>query len=76
MKENKAGNCGTLTLAELEVKIRQLREEIFNLRFRNSVKQLDNPLKLREMRRGHRPHRDGPGRAPQGHPPVAGQAKE
>lgn len=51
MKENRAPQLRTLTVAELEVRIRQLREEIFNLRFRNSVQQLDNPLKLREIRR-------------------------
>ena len=29
----------------------ELREELFNLRFRNSMRQLDNPLKIREGRR-------------------------
>ena len=31
--------------------ITELREELFNLRFRNTMKQLDNPLKIRESRR-------------------------
>jgi len=31
--------------------VAELREELFNLRFRNSMKQLDNPLKIREGRR-------------------------
>jgi large subunit ribosomal protein L29 len=51
VKENKPPQLRTLTVPELEVKLRQLREEVFNLRFRNSVQQLDNPLKLREVRR-------------------------
>jgi large subunit ribosomal protein L29 len=36
---------------EIRTRIGELREEIFNLRFRNSMKQLDNPLKIREGRR-------------------------
>jgi large subunit ribosomal protein L29 len=51
LKENKAGNLRNLTEVELDAKLRQLREEMFNLRFRNSVAQLDNPLRLREVRR-------------------------
>jgi large subunit ribosomal protein L29 len=36
---------------EIRTRITELREELFNLRFRNSMKQLDNPLKIREGRR-------------------------
>ena len=36
---------------EIQARIGELREELFNLRFRNSMKQLDNPLKIREGRR-------------------------
>ena len=51
MKENKAGNLRNQSAGELEAKLKQLREEVFNLRFRNSMAQLDNPLRLREVRR-------------------------
>ncbi len=51
MKENKASELRNHTLDELQVRLRTLREEQFNLRFRNSVQQLDNALKLREIRR-------------------------
>ena len=51
MKENKAVRLRELSLEELHQKVRELNEELFNLRFRNSVKQLDNPLKIREVRR-------------------------
>jgi large subunit ribosomal protein L29 len=51
MKENKAVKLRELTIDELHQKVRDLNEELFNLRFRNSVKQLDNPLKIREVRR-------------------------
>jgi len=36
---------------EIRMRIAELREELFNLRFRNSMKQLDNALKIREGRR-------------------------
>lgn len=51
MKENKPIRLREMTVEELQQKSRQLQEELFNLRFRNSVKQLDNPLKIREVRR-------------------------
>ncbi len=40
-----------MSVDEIETRITELREELFNLRFRNSLKQLDNPLKIRESRR-------------------------
>jgi len=36
---------------EILDRVAELREEMFNLRFRNTMKQLDNPLKIRESRR-------------------------
>ena len=36
---------------ELESHLEELREELFNLRFRNKMRQLDNPLKIRQARR-------------------------
>jgi large subunit ribosomal protein L29 len=47
----KASALRELTVEEIEIRLRELREEQFNLRFRNSMKQLDNPLKIRESRR-------------------------
>lgn len=40
-----------MTREELERIARELREEIFNLRFRVSTQKLDNPLRLRLLRR-------------------------
>ena len=40
-----------MTESEIQTRVTELREELFNLRFRNSMKQLDNPLKIREGRR-------------------------
>jgi large subunit ribosomal protein L29 len=36
---------------EIRHRVAELREDLFNLRFRNTMKQLDNPLKIRESRR-------------------------
>ena len=40
-----------MTADEMLGRVAELREELFNLRFRNTMKQLDNPLKIREGRR-------------------------
>ncbi len=40
-----------LSLDALEDKLQKLTEEQFNLRFRNSMSQLENPRLLREVRR-------------------------
>jgi len=40
-----------MTVDEIRERVTELRAELFNLRFRNSMKQLDNPIKIRESRR-------------------------
>jgi large subunit ribosomal protein L29 len=40
-----------MTPDEIRHRLTELREELFNLRFRNSMRQLDNPLKIRAGRR-------------------------
>jgi large subunit ribosomal protein L29 len=47
----KSGAMRDMSADEIQVRVTELREELFNLRFRNSMKQLDNPLKIRESRR-------------------------
>jgi large subunit ribosomal protein L29 len=51
MSENHPNQLRQLNEGELDLKLKSLREEMFNLHFRNAVKQLDNPLKIREVRR-------------------------
>jgi len=36
---------------DIRQRVTELREELFSLRFRNAMRQLDNPLKIRESRR-------------------------
>jgi large subunit ribosomal protein L29 len=47
----KAQAMKEMTPDEMRQRVAELREELFNLRFRNSMRQLDNPLKIRESRR-------------------------
>jgi len=51
MRELKAEKIRDLTADEIEQKIRELHEDLFNLRFRNSMRQLQNPVSIRERRR-------------------------
>ena len=47
----KPSSMRDLSVDEINSRLGELREELFNLRFRNSMKQLDNPVKIRESRR-------------------------
>ncbi len=40
-----------MTSEELEQKLNELNDELFNLNMRRSLKALDNPLRLRQLRR-------------------------
>ena len=40
-----------LTVEELQVKLKDLKEELFNLRFQHATNQLDNPMKMVEVKR-------------------------
>jgi large subunit ribosomal protein L29 len=47
----KAKEFRNLTTAEIEQKITSFKEELFNLRFQLATGQLDNPTRIREVRR-------------------------
>jgi large subunit ribosomal protein L29 len=40
-----------LSPVELEQRLGELRDQLFSLRFKNSMRQLDDPLKIRGARR-------------------------
>ena len=40
-----------LSMAELEKKSADLKEELFNLRFQHATGQLENPIRIREVKR-------------------------
>ncbi|MBU9720216.1 MULTISPECIES: 50S ribosomal protein L29 [Bacillaceae] len=47
----KANEIRNLTTAEIEQKSKSLKEELFNLRFQLATGQLDNPARIREVRK-------------------------
>ena len=47
----KAKELAELTTAEIEQKLRSLKEELFNLRFQKSTGQLVNPARIRQVRK-------------------------
>jgi large subunit ribosomal protein L29 len=51
MPQIKAGAMRDMSVDEIRHRIDELRQELFQMRFRNTLKQLDNPLKIRTSRR-------------------------
>lgn len=47
----KASEFRNLTSAEIEQKISGFKEELFNLRFQLATGQLDNPMRIRDVRK-------------------------
>ena len=47
----KASEIKAMSAAELEKKLGELKEELFNLRFQHAINQLDNPMKIVEVKK-------------------------
>jgi large subunit ribosomal protein L29 len=47
----KASEIRDLNKDELEKKIKDLKEELFNLRFQHAINQLDNPMRLKSVKK-------------------------
>ena len=47
----KASEIKEMTLVELNNKLEVLRKELFNLRFQHAVNQLDNPMRLKAVKK-------------------------
>ena len=47
----KASELKELSAAELEQKLAELKQELFNLRFQHAVNQLDNPLRMKAVKK-------------------------
>ena len=47
----KAKELREMTVADLEAKLKDLKSELFNLRFQHAINQLDNPLKIVDVKR-------------------------
>ena len=51
VKPVKAKEIRDLTTEEVEQKVADLKQELFNLRFQAATGQLDNPMRIREVKR-------------------------
>lgn len=49
----KAKDIRSYSVEQLQTELNTLKEELFNLRFQHATGQLENPLKLREVRRDY-----------------------
>ncbi len=47
----KVNDIRALSAAELDQKVNGLKEELFNLRFQLATGQLDNPMRIREVKK-------------------------
>jgi len=47
----KASEIRDLSKEDLQKKIKDLKEELFNLRFQHAINQLDNPIRLKHVRK-------------------------
>ena len=46
----KAAELRTMSVDSLESKLKELKTELFNLRFQHAINQLDNPHKMTEVK--------------------------
>ena len=51
MKANELNKIRELNDVELNKKLGDLKEELFHLRFQNAINQLDNPMRLKAVRK-------------------------
>ena len=47
----KAAELNKLSVEELNAKLKELKGELFNLRFQHAINQLDNPQKMVEVKK-------------------------
>ena len=47
----KAEELRSLSTEELETRCEELKKELFNLRFQRAIGQLENPMRIRQVRR-------------------------
>ena len=51
MKSNELNKIREMSDVELNKKIADLKEELFHLRFQHAINQLDNPMRLKAVRK-------------------------
>ena len=51
MKASEKVKIRELNDAELQTRLKDLKEELFNLRFQHAINQLDNPMRLKAVKK-------------------------
>ena len=51
MKKTELEKIRELNETELDKKLRDLKEELFNLRFQHAINQLDNPMRIKAVKK-------------------------
>ena len=46
-----AKDLRNMSAAELETKLQELKKELFNLRFQHAINQLENPIRIAEVKK-------------------------
>ena len=54
----KVNDIRNLSAAELNTKVSELKEELFNLRFQLATGQLENPMRIREVKKNYRSYQN------------------
>ncbi len=47
----KASEIRNMTTEQLEAKLKELKDELFRLRFQNAIRQLDNPHRISDVKK-------------------------
>ena len=51
MKASEIAKIRDMKDAELQKRLKELKEELFNLRFQHAINQLDNPMRLKAVKK-------------------------
>ena len=51
MKKTELEKIRELNASELEARLAELKKELFNLRFQHAINQLDNPMRLKAVKK-------------------------
>ncbi len=51
MKKTELEKIRELSASELEARLADLKKELFNLRFQHAINQLDNPMRLKAVKK-------------------------
>ena len=51
MKASEIAKIRDMNDAELQKRLKELKEELFNLRFQHAINQLDNPMRLKDVKK-------------------------